>query len=149
MARINKKDITPGRDLKVGNEKKKILRLSFVSLVNPGACNHEFKCYKEYLLKIIIELNCYFLSLPCIKWHRTKQSPWIRRSVFVYSFAFPICFVLYCSCADVDWVLIPRRFLSHSLQKEISSISCEVKRLKETVFTRNLVYLDQASNPTW
>ena len=54
---------------------RKILRLSFVSLVNPGACNHEFKFYKDHLLKIIIELNCYFLSLSCIKWHRTKQSP--------------------------------------------------------------------------
>ena len=102
MARINKKDITPERDLKVGNEKKKILLLSFVSLVNPGACNHEFKFYKYHLLKIIIELNCYFLSLSCIKWYRAKQSPRIRRSVFVYSFAFPICFVLDCSCAPVD-----------------------------------------------
>ena len=53
MGRINKKDITPGKDLKVGNEKGKILRLSFVSLVNPGACIHEFKFYKEHLLKII------------------------------------------------------------------------------------------------
>ena len=26
---------------------------------------------------------------------------------------FPFCFVLYCSCARVDWVPIPRRFLSH------------------------------------
>ena len=128
MARINKKDITPGKDLKVGNEKGKILRLSFVSLVNPGACNHEFKFYKDHLLKIIIELNCYFLSLSCIKWHRAKQSPRIRRSVFVYSFAFPICFVLYCSCAHVDWVLIPRRFLSHSLQKESQTSSAVIFR---------------------
>ena len=65
MARINKKDITPGKDLKVGNEKGKILRLSFVSLVNPGACNHEFKFYKDHLLKIIIVLNFYYYVMNC------------------------------------------------------------------------------------
>ena len=75
MGRLNKKDIKLRKDLRVGNEWKKIPCLSFVSLSIQGACNHEFEFDKEHLLKIIIELNCYFLSLPCIKWHRTKQSP--------------------------------------------------------------------------
>ena len=44
--------------------------------------SHEFEFDKEHLLKIIIELNCYFLSLPCIKRNRTKWSPCVRRSVF-------------------------------------------------------------------
>ena len=75
MGRINKKDITLGKDLRVGNESKKIPCLSFVSLFIHGTCNHEFEFDKEHLLKIIIELNCYSLSLPCIKGDHTKRLP--------------------------------------------------------------------------
>ena len=57
MGRINKKDETLERDLRVGNEQEKIPCLSFVSLSIQGACNHEFEFDKEHLLKTIIELN--------------------------------------------------------------------------------------------